>query len=472
MKMDLLNAVPEVLPAYEYCLSLGMNLEEAAYIFTDPIVKVAVDMSRGDLFNRITPIDRIIRVFNQRNRKKLKEMFKARGYSDSEFDAKCNVLFQIFEGANELTSLGRSLGINGGISVEVGEPLSFELNIERLVNDSIKDKIDPAQKSERGLHFNFEMFVTNEEYAKRWIDLFEKYKVRFNILDLINSVPHFKAMFTVPVQFKHIVQLLSKSVDTTYRLIESKLSGQYIIDEDTIRSVLNIVNDRMIYDFLREVPFKFNTTWHYEIADNSNHVDKVEHDNQGEMEMSTDSKEGIITLKKWIEERVIGELMSNSKYANNAFVDNLIRNNAPDKYFKSLIPVFGSRIRLNDINNEDQLAIIKNDFYQIQNDVIAGHTVFEWMFMYDLLVNKHRITHNSLALLFDQGTDLSDADNIAARWVNFVNRYDQAAATYSTMRELQKIPDLKMVFKKKSYDDDMEFDDYGDDEVRRAPRPA
>jgi hypothetical protein len=29
-----------------------------------------------------------------------------------------------------------------------------------------------------------------------------------------------------------------------------------------------------------------------------------------------------------------------------------------------------------------------------------------------------------------------------------------------------------MVFKKKSYDDDMEFDDYGDDEVRRAPRPA
>lgn len=32
MKMDLLNATPEILPAYEFCLSLGVNLDQAAAI--------------------------------------------------------------------------------------------------------------------------------------------------------------------------------------------------------------------------------------------------------------------------------------------------------------------------------------------------------------------------------------------------------------------------------------------------------
>lgn len=66
-------------------------------------------------------------------------------------------------------------------------------------------------------------------------------------------------MFTVPIQFKKAMQLLSKDVDTVYSLAYKKLSKKYRVDETVLRNVLRLVNDHKIFAFFSQTPFKYQT---------------------------------------------------------------------------------------------------------------------------------------------------------------------------------------------------------------------
>ena len=59
--------------------------------------------------------------------------------NDNLFKTKKEVLTQIFKGANELSIVGRTLGINQGIDVEFGDPLLYQLKIERDINSLVED---------------------------------------------------------------------------------------------------------------------------------------------------------------------------------------------------------------------------------------------------------------------------------------------------------------------------------------------
>ena len=156
--MDLLNATPEILPAYEFCLSLGVNLDQAAAIFTDPLINVLITISRGDLFNKETSISKISKILSTKKTlarvKTLYGEYLGKPVNNSEFSAKIKVLEKLFAGAEELTSLGQLLGINGGIQVEFGSPLLFQLKIENTIKAVTKRS------------FSFEKFLNDPVYAK------------------------------------------------------------------------------------------------------------------------------------------------------------------------------------------------------------------------------------------------------------------------------------------------------------------
>jgi hypothetical protein len=121
-----------------------------------------------------------------------------------------------------LTILGQSLGINGGIKVEFGEPLLFQLNFERNTKDIIGQTFHLDRFLSDYIPFNDSAILLEGSYAKKMIDLYEEHKNRYNLLDLIFNVPHFYSMFTVPLQFKNAMQLLSKDIDNVYRIAESQ----------------------------------------------------------------------------------------------------------------------------------------------------------------------------------------------------------------------------------------------------------
>ena len=55
------------------------------------------------------------------------------------------------------------------------------------------------------------------------------------------------------------------------------------------------------------------------------------------------------------------------------------------------------------------------DFYNISNRKIEDHSIYEWMFIYDLLVHKHNMGRSSLTMLFDSEIDLTNANHIATQ---------------------------------------------------------
>ncbi len=450
MQMDLLNATPEILPIYEYLLSLGIDLEHSAKILTDPLIKVLITIARGDLFTgekSIRSIYKIVTTDKYRNRIKTLLANYISEVDDVVLEQKLQILAKFAKGAEELTILGQSLGINGGIKVEIGSPilyqLRFENNVNQVVNQNYNSNDDEDQKSRE--YINFERFMTDNIYAQEWVDKYEEHKSSFNLLDLIQSVPHYKEMFTVPVQFKRSMQLLSKDIDSTYTIIERELSKNTMIDDKTIRTVLRAINDQKIFNFFLQDPIEYESPFCIKRINNSNDTEKQEFDKGQTKVFKTNTFDGLATLKAYIEDEIINKLKT--KYKDNekasAFFNNLVPNSIYSTLFNERIPFVGSRINLSDPQFSDVTAIIKDSFYSIQDEIINGKTVYEWMFIYDLLVHKHTTSSSSITLLLDDRLKLKDKNSIVSRWVRFVNKYDKMPLNFSNLKEITNLPNLK-----------------------------
>lgn len=452
MKLDLLNATPEVLPAYEYLLSIGVPIKKSAEMLTDPFIKSLINVSRGNLFKKEKGIARISQLLNNKSAlKRARDLYLVRtgkDMSDDSFNKKVNVLKEFFAGAEELTSLGQILGINGGIKVDMGAPLLYQLKIENTIN-----KATNAEKYDK---FSLEEFLKNQWYAEQWIERNEQSKVSYNILDVINSVPHFRSAFTVPISFKNSVKLLSKDIDNVYTMIEEDLADDdYQINDDVVRAMLRVVNDKKILDFFVLTPFEYKTNTTIRKFNNRNNVDQI----KGEVVLNTSSLDGLMSFKHYFETELVPIL--HNKFKNNYFVDNLMRNSMYNPLFGERFTFVGSRVNFANSQSQDLIPLLQNDLFKIQDEVINGHSVYEWLFMYDLLVGKHAVG-NSMSILLDANIKLADPNNIVSKWVKYLNEYDSQSTTYRKLDEITKIPVLKKTiaaFAKK----DLEY--YGGEDI-------
>jgi hypothetical protein len=67
----------------------------------------------------------------------------------------------------------------------------------------------------------------------------------------------------------------------------------------------------------------------------------------------------------------------------------------------------------------------------IKDDDIKGHSILEWMFVYDLLVNKHSLSGNSMPVLFSNGVNFK-TKNIITQWIEYLNSYDSSTGYYDS----------------------------------------
>jgi hypothetical protein len=91
------------------------------------------------------------------------------------------------------------------------------------------------------------------------------------------------------------------------------------------------------------------------------------------LEVSTKTAEGIFSLKKYIEDKVIASLKES--FPDNAFVKNLTFDEIFLGLFRRKMGYFGSKINLSDKQFEDQFINIKLDYDKISQEVIGGHAV-------------------------------------------------------------------------------------------------
>ena len=433
MIMDLLNATPEILPAYEYLLSIGVDLNVAAKILTDDLCKAIITTVRGNLFNQDKGYYKAVDVFTKTGRSAVEAIYKNYGYNSID-DAKWKILEKLFKGAQELTIIGQTLGINQGIKVEFGEPLLYKLKLERQVNEVIGENTFELDKFLAGYQNGGEYVMT--EYAQAYIDKYEEHMQKYNLLDIIFSVEHYHAMCRIPLQFKTTMQLLSKDIDNVYTIAEKAKKIRW--NEDNLRDLLRAVNDKKIADFLSSYDFSYTPKVIYRLKGGT--MSNV--DSQGNYKrISTTSREGLLSLKRHIENVIIPWMKET--YKNNAFVDNLVPSKSFNSLFGTKVSFYGSRISLTDQNNIDLVYAISEAFNKINQDskmnlntdeyaILEGHSILEWMFMYDLLVNKHSTSRNSITLLFESGVDMNDPSNIITQYVQYINDYDSYFQTFKS----------------------------------------
>ena len=96
---------------------------------------------------------------------------------------------------------------------------------------------------------------------------------------------------------------------------------------------------------------------------------------------------------------------------------------------------------MGDKQYEDQFIEIKLAYDQISQEVINGHTIGEWMFLYDLIVNQHNLGGTSLTMCFGSDINVLDENNLIYKWINFIQRWDSSTNTIK-VNELYKSPDL------------------------------
>ena len=92
-------------------------------------------------------------------------------------------------------------------------------------------------------------------------------------------------------------------------------------------------------------------------------------------EVRTSTPEGLFSLKKYIEDKIISVLKTD--YSDNAFVNNLTFNNIFLPLFNRSMDYYGSKINLGDKQFEDSFIEIKLDYDKISGETIEGRTIGE-----------------------------------------------------------------------------------------------
>ena len=424
MLMDVMNATPEILPAYAYLLSLNIELKDIVEILTDPIIPELIILSKGNLFNKQIG-SRVSKLFKFNIKKQIQRKLGIEINNE-----KWSTLKKIFQGAEELTALGQALGINGGFKVETGEELLWELKLEKTIFNKTNKR------------FSIPQFLTDDIYANSWIETYQSYKTTRNILEVLYSVPHFYKMMQVPVQFRIAMQVLSKDMDNLYTIGRS-LSFNHELNIDILKSLLRAINDRKIVDFLIQYPFKYIADKEY--SKSGAHINGENIPLTTQQISRVDEKgntiinyNGLFSLKPYLENVIIP--LIKDKWSDNLFVQNLLPRTMNSSMWKTKIHFWGSAIDLSDPQNEDQMELIRSDFSRIAGEDINGHSILDWMFLYDLIVHKHAIGSNSLTMVFE---DQLIESQLIKDWYKFINEYDQLFSTYnSDLRIWKTVPGM------------------------------
>lgn len=429
MKMDLLNMTPEVLPAYEYLLSLGISIKQASKILLDRLIPELVILAKGNLYNKQKSMGRLSKVITRVNSNdELKAKLGVQlGYDMETMTQKLTILTKIFQGADELTALSQGLSINGGIDVTMGAPLIYQLKFEKRIND----------KFPRDVHaeFSLEQFAYDRDYANLWVDQLQNYTSTYNVLAVMSTVDHFYSMLQVPIQFKRIMSQISGDMRIAYNWFEKHNFGKDL-SEKNIKKIVKAINDTKIVNFLKLLEFKYDSYLQYNLNNNSvsNNSSVISTDSINKL--NTKTNEGILTLKNHIEKVIYPLLLE--KYGNNDFVKNLCFNTFIWDLAQRPVSALASAIDLTSSQNEQEAVAIKTKYDEIKNLEIGGHTIHEWMFLYDLIVYKHQLGRNSFSSLF--GNINEDTSNIERKWVEYINNYDENVPTDNGTNNLYSLP--------------------------------
>lgn len=467
-----INCTSETAPGIIWMIMIGAKLDDIVKIFTDDIMTNIISMVKGNMFENqeavsiTTAISQLMQVTDKQSEEYQKLLF----YNT------------VFKGAAELTLLARELSINQGISTEFGavanKRISFEQGIERIVNSKLKGKTkedilfknsSKVQKYLRGNRFVFSKnrFFSDPIYRLDMIGIFQKCATTINVLDVLSTSPHFYEMDFLSINAeKAITQLSGKYRAIVKQMNKTKLmtDKQLNIPKNMFISRLrNIATDDMIVQAIKSLNFKYPSN--------------VEVDRIGEIRplkdilvRSISSPVGLKNFVIFVNETLIPRLKA--KYPTNFFLNNLITdrkyNISSDGFVRYYKPMFN----LIEKTNQDYYEKMLIDFNLIANEIVTSedlgeeftninddnwpnNTIADYIFLYNLIVNKNQILGDSFSKLF---TEVIKNSSLINSYFDFIgNVYDPTFVLDDT---LSSDFDTLYQVKRSEYDDEDSGESY------------
>lgn len=262
---------------------------------------------------------------------------------------------------------------------------------EEQIKDFIQNKSNYRNITFINLWNRFSLlkFIEDRNYADNWINRYEGVKRHFNILDVIDKVPHFREMFKVLDINTRILNTLSTRNHLESIILNSTVPNgdpRRKLSADDIRKIKSAIDDHIINSWLIDKDLVISIAPHAL-------------DNVVEYQTSISSIEQIQQFRRYVESYVIPLLKE--KLPNNKFIQQLIFG------VKNDTPFYKLPFNMVQIDNTAKTKLTYEetlrDFNKLNNIKIDGidMNLVDVFYLYNLIVNKDKFGPNSLTRIFE-----------------------------------------------------------------------
>lgn len=330
------------------------------------------------------------------------------------------VLLDLKEKSDELTRLGRFGSLNQGIKTKLVEKIKYINQMESFISNKFKNynkkhKLKADSAGYLPTDFNLLEFINNEDYRNTMITAYELAKDKFNILDIITSVPHFNQMLNALA-------------------VDSKVLGAYTVKHNLAKSLATrAIQDGVIQNLTQRDMSEINRF----ISDatiikflKGNLTDKVTLSPGMSMYNGLGKVVPVPSAGKTLDFSNVFDRATFKLWFEQEFLPEQRRTNPTNKFIQALTSTYFKRGQFGDFNFLYKLPIDLGSL-EVESNQIAfsnylkafdeiKHTrplsysnlsMGDLFFLYNLLVNKNGFGDNTLTKIFENSLSIKDKND-------------------------------------------------------------
>ena len=387
-----------------------------------------------------------------------------KGNSFYSFDSDLKQLSTLLEEADEMSTLGSTyLSFNQGIPVKQADILKKIVNIEKSVNKTTSErKIDMENREETiksiierqpwlsieyvakvlnaanklGIigEFNFKKWATDSNYREIASMYYNLIKYTYNILDVIERLPHFKSIFELFRSVTIMNQVNSKKNAMFDYIINDIRSKYNFVDFDSVSKLEDYIDNLILKNWLLHK----GKTLTLQVGDQIVTRDWGNHTVTIPGKLHLDSDINLASFKKIFETRIIpqlkrGKLISTLEDGSIETID--INDNEFIRQLRFAIDkdnrVF---LKLNldmqnpDITESNSIKYQKclNDFIKLKNVRLDGTSLTDWFMIYNFIVNKTKFGQDRMTTLFANFINIIREDSLIREYEQYIGDFDSS----------------------------------------------
>lgn len=392
---------------------------------------------------------------------------------------------RIYKDAEEITLLGRILSINQGIKTSPYTQYSFHQSVDSFVLDKFSDYIygepkkefDPQEVKERqeilygqiaekfGItrleakkllnenlgRFSFKRYLASSGTEREVVKfVYNKIKSTFNIFDIIDTAPQFKAMLKVPGLMEDIKDTLSVRARSINNMIEEIFENEILV-KDIIKDevtgeieferkhtisdknyvkISDFCNDILILKWLRKLKpeksqFTYKAKGQYKFNDD-NELKYIPFESPTDITIDLATIEG---RRGFIDvfHNLMVDFKRDPKYAQNSFIQSLRVDWKADNLTGAEYQFYKLPINILSVNDYNRGAF--NAYVLAFNDLAhdvdpqTGMNVKDLFYLYDTLVHKGKVNRESLGKFFEYDNNYS-TDSLLYDFISTIGDMD------------------------------------------------